>query len=128
MDGVGCGECGHNVFPTFAMERETDLETYPELASLTFNDIEKMSSRTILHFMRLIERVHRTMARKYGLPLGTILPLQAHSRKYVVGATQKRGGNGEGDFVILHTNETTHTRYHYLCMPYLSTQSSCMKS
>ena len=56
------------------------------------------------------------------MPLRTILPLQAHSRKYVAGATQKRGGNGKGDFVILHTNEATHTRYHYLCMPYLITQ------
>ena len=40
----------------------------------------------------------------------------------MAGATQKRGGNGEGDFVILHTNEATHTRYHYSCVLYLSTQ------
>ena len=50
------------------------------------------------------------IARKYGLPLETILPLQAHSRKYVAGAMQKRGGNGNGDFVILHTNKATHNR------------------
>ena len=61
------------------------------------------------------------IAIKYGLPLDTILPLQAHSRKYVAGATQKRGGNGEGDFVIVHTNEATHTRCHYSCMPCRST-------
>ena len=90
--------------------------------SITFNDLEKVSSRTILHFMPLIERVHRMIARKYSLPLGTILPLQAHSRKYVAGAMQKRGGNCKVDFVILHTNEVTHTRYHYSCMTYLSTQ------
>ena len=89
---------------------------------ITFNDLEKVPSRTILHCMRLIERVHRMIARKYGLPLETILPLQAHSWKYVAGATQKRGGTGEGDFVIHHTNEATHTRYHYSCMPYLGTQ------
>ena len=45
-----------------------------------------------------------------GLPLRLILPLQAYSRKYVAGATQKGGGDGEGDFVILHTKEDTHTR------------------
>lgn len=55
--------------------------------------------------MRLIERVRRAIAHEYGLDLSTILPLQAYSRKYVAGTTQKGGGGGEGDFVILHTGE-----------------------
>ena len=62
--------------------------------------------------MRLIERVRRTIAHEYGLPLRTILPLQAYLRKYVQGATQKGGRGDEGDFVVLHTDEVTHTRYH----------------
>ena len=70
--------------------------------------------------MKFTLSIRRMIARKYGLPLETILPLQAHPRKHVAGVTQKRGGNGEGDFIILHTNEAMHTRYHYSCMPYLS--------
>lgn len=62
------------------------------------------------------------MAHEYGLPLSTILPLQAYSRKYVAGTTQKGGGGGEGDFVTLHTDEATHAGYHYSCVLYLSTQ------
>ena len=72
--------------------------------------------------MRLIERVRRTIAHEYGLPLSSILPLQAYSRKYVAGTTQQGGGGGEGDFVILHTDESTHSGYHYSCVLYLSTQ------
>lgn len=62
------------------------------------------------------------MAHEYGLPLSTILPLQAYSRKYVAGTTQQGGGGGEGDFVTLHTDEATHSGYHYSCVLYLSTQ------
>jgi hypothetical protein len=69
-----------------------------------------------------VERVRRTIAHEYGLPLKTILPLQAYSRKYVAGTTQKGGGGGEGDFVTLHTDEATHAGYHYSCVLYLSTQ------
>lgn len=50
------------------------------------------------------------------------MPLQAYSRKYVAGTTQQGGGGGEGDFVILHTDEATHTGYHYSCVIYLSNQ------
>ena len=72
--------------------------------------------------MRLIGRVRRTIAHEYGLPLRTILPLQAYSRKYEQGATQKGGRGNEGDFIVLHTDEATHTRYRYSCVLCLSTQ------
>ena len=72
--------------------------------------------------MRLIERVRRTIAYEWNLPLSTILPLQAYSRKYVAGSVQQGGGGGEGDFVILHTDEATHSGYHYSCVLYLSSQ------
>jgi hypothetical protein len=62
------------------------------------------------------------MAHEYGLELKTLLPLQAYSRKYVAGTTQKGGGGGEGDFVTLHTDEATHSGYHYSCVLYMSTQ------
>mmetsp|Transcript_4395 Transcript_4395/g.5607 ORF Transcript_4395/g.5607 Transcript_4395/m.5607 type:complete len:514 (+) Transcript_4395:62-1603(+) len=120
--GTCCEECSRNIFPTFATDEESNLETFPELVSLTFNDLEKTSAATIVQFVRLVERVRRTIAHEYGLPLSTILPLQAYSRKYVAGTTQKGGGGGEGDFVTLHTDEATHSGYHYSCVIYLSTQ------
>lgn len=120
--GNCCDKCSRNIFPTFATDKESCLETFPQLASLTFNELEKVSTSTIIQFVRLIERVRRTIAHEYGLPLKTILPLQAYSRKYVAGTTQKGGGGGEGDFVTLHTDEATHAGYHYSCVLYLSTQ------
>jgi len=121
-DGDCCDTCSRNVFPTFATKDESSLEIFPELSALTFNDLEKVSAATIVQFVRLVERVRRTIAYEYGLPLSTILPLQAYSRKYVAGTTQKGGGGGEGDFVTLHTDEATHSGYHYSSVLYLSTQ------
>ena len=89
--------------------------------SHTFNDLYHVSTASILQFVRLIKRVRRTVAYEYGLPLKTILPLQANSRNYVAGTTQRGGGGGEGDFVTLHTDEATHEGYHYSCVLYLST-------
>jgi len=121
-DGNCCDECSRNIFPTFATGYESSLETFPDLASLTFNDLENVAASTIVQFVRLVERVRRTISHEYGLPLSTVLPLQAYSRKYVAGTTQKGGGGGEGDFVTLHTDEATHSGYHYSCVLYLSTQ------
>jgi len=120
-DGNCCDECSRNVFPTFATLDESNLDAFPDLGSLTFNDLETVSAATILQFVRLIERVRRTISHEYGLPLKTILPLQAYSRKYIAGTTQKGGGGGEGDFVTLHTDEATHSGYHYSCVIYLNT-------
>ena len=106
-DGRCCEACSRNIFPTFATPSECSLETFPELVSLTFNDLKKVSTATILQFTRLIERVRRSIAKEYGLPLSYILPLQAYSRKYVAGTTQQGGGGGEGDTCILHTDEST---------------------
>jgi len=121
-DGACCDACSRNIFPTFAKDSETDLEVFPEMASLTFNNLRRVSSASIIQFVRLIERVRRTMAHEYGLPLKSLLPLQAYSRKYVAGTTQQGGGGGEGDFVTLHTDEATHSGYHYSCVIYLSSQ------
>lgn len=118
--GTCCDACSRNIFPTFATEAEINLQTFPELASLTFNELERVSAATIIQFTRLIERVRRTMTHEYGLDLKTILPLQAYSRKYVAGTTQQGGGGGEGDHVTLHTDEATHDGYHYSCVLYLS--------
>lgn len=103
-DGNCCDKCSRNIFPTFALDDEINFDTFPGLNTLTFNDVEKVSAATIIQFMRLIERVRRTMAHEYGLDLKTLLPLQAYSRKYVAGTTQKGGGGGEGDFVTLHVS------------------------
>ena len=51
-----------------------------------------------------------------------MLPPQAYSRAYRAGTKQQGGGGGEGDSVILHTDEATHSGYHYSCVLYLSTQ------
>lgn len=120
-DGTCCDACSRNIFPTFASDRETDFNMFPEIGSISFNELGKVSSGTIIQFTRLIERVRRTIAHEYGLPLSSILPLQAYSRKYVAGTTQQGGGGGEGDFVTLHTDEATHDGYHYSCVMYLST-------
>uniref|UniRef100_A0A7S4EIH1 Fe2OG dioxygenase domain-containing protein n=1 Tax=Pseudo-nitzschia australis TaxID=44445 RepID=A0A7S4EIH1_9STRA len=119
--GTCCDACSRNVFPTFASEQEIDWNLFPEIGSISFNDLGKVSSASIIQFTRLIERVRRTIAHEYGLPLSSILPLQAYSRKYVAGTTQQGGGGGEGDFVTLHTDEATHDGYHYSCVMYLST-------
>ena len=121
-DGRCCDACSRNIFPTFASPSEINFSSFPELGSFSFNNLEETSAATILQFTRLIERVRRTIAYEYGLPLKYILPLQAYSRKYVAGTTQQGGGGGEGDFVILHTDEATHAGYHYSCVLYLSTQ------
>ena len=99
-------------------------QAFPGLESFTFNNVERVPAGTILQFVRLIERVRRTMAYEYGLDLAKILPLQTYSRKYVAGQSQQGGGGGggEGDHVILHTDESTHTSYHYSCVIYLNTQ------
>jgi len=114
--------CSRNIFPTFASSSEIDFDTFPGINQLTFNELETVSAATIIQFTRLIERVRRTIAHEYGVPLKTILPLQAYSRKYVAGTTQQGGGGGEGDFVILHTDEATHDGYHYSVVLYLSTK------
>jgi len=121
-DGQCCEACSRNIFPTFATDIECNLKKFPELSSLTFNDLVKVGDGTILQFVRLVERVRRTIAHEYGLPLSIVLPLQAYSRKYQAGLTQKGGGGGEGDSVTLHTDEATHSGYHYSCVIYLSTQ------
>jgi hypothetical protein len=119
--GHCCDACSRNIFPTFATAHESSIDTFPQLESFTFNNLKDVPNQTILQFMRLIERVRRTIAHEYGLPLKSILPLQTYSRKYVAGTTQQGGGGGEGDFVILHTDEATHDGYHYSCVLYLST-------
>ena len=53
--GTCCEACSRNVFPTFASGPECSLATFPELASFTFNELEKTSAATILQFVRLIE-------------------------------------------------------------------------
>ena len=119
-DGTCCDACSRNIFPTFATENEIDFNTFPDINTITFNELEKVSAATIIQFVRLVERVRRTIAYEYGLDLSTILPLQAYSRKYVAGMTQQGGGGGEGDHVTLHTDEATHDGYHYSCVIYLS--------
>ena len=121
-DGRCCDACSRNIFREFATPAECDFESFPELPSFTFNNLKRVSTASILQFVRLVERVRRTIAHEYGLPLAHILPLQAYSRKYVAGTTQQGGGGGEGDFVTLHTDEATHSGYHYSSVLYLSSQ------
>lgn len=121
-DGVCCEACSRVTFPTFALQRETDLEACPDMEQFSYNECDHSSAATILMFTRLVERVRRSIAHEYGLPLSTILPLQAYSRQYVAGQQQAGGGGSEGDSVILHTDEATHAGYHYSSVLYLNTQ------
>jgi hypothetical protein len=121
-NGRCCDACSRNIFPKFARDEEVSLETFPGLAAFTFNEVEKVSTATILQFMRLMERVRRMIAHEYGLPLGTVLTVQAYSRTYVAGTSQTGGGGSEGDTVTLHADEETHSNYHYSSVLYLNTQ------
>jgi len=120
--GTCCEACSRNIFPSFMRDGECSPDIFPGLNQFTFNEVEGLPSASILQFIRLIERVRRTMAHEYGLDLKTILPLQAYARKYVAGTTQQGGGGGEGDYVILHTDEATHSGYHYSSVLYLNDQ------
>lgn len=120
--GTCCEACSRNIFPSFMNDQECDARIFPGLNQFTFNEVEGLPSASILQFIRLIERVRRTMAHEYGLELKTLLPLQAYARKYVAGTTQQGGGGGEGDYVILHTDEATHSGYHYSSVLYLNDQ------
>ena len=112
--GQCCDACSRVVFPTFALPAETDIAAFPQLEEFNFAETRFYDSGTILNFMRLVERIRRAIAHEYGLPLSTILPLQAYSREYTV--TKEQAG------VPLHTDEATHASYHYSCVLYLSTQ------
>lgn len=122
-EGGTCSDgCSRNLFPTFATEHEINFQTFPDIESFSFNNLRRVNTATIIQFTRLVERVRRTIAHEYGVPLSSVLPLQAYTRKYVAGMTQQGGGGGEGDFVTLHTDEATHSGYHYSCVMYMSTQ------
>ena len=118
--GRCCAACSRALYPSFASDAECDRDTFPGLDGFNFNELRWAGVGTTLHFVRLVERVRRAIAAQYGLPLGTVLPLQAYARKYVAGQQQTGGGGSEGDSVILHTDEATHAGYHYSCVLYLS--------
>ena len=66
-------------------------------------------ARTILIAVRLVERIRRAIALEYGLPLSSLLPLQAYSRTANAGTlSEGGGGNLGGDGLPLHTDEATH--------------------
>merc|ERR1711968_266279 len=100
--GTCCEACSRNIFPSFMLPGECSPDIFPGLNQFTFNEVEGLPSASTLQFIRLIERVRRTMAHEYGLDLKTILPLQAYARKYVAGTTQQGGGGGEGDDFIFN--------------------------
>jgi len=121
--GRCCDACSRVEFPTFATLSETDHATIPGLEDFTFDRVPWMDKRTTLIVTRLVERIRRTIAHEYGLPLSTVLPLQAYSRTAEAGTTSAGGGNGQGgDGLPLHTDEATHDCYHYSCVLYLSSQ------
>ena len=122
-NGRCCDACSRVEFPTFATLSETDYANIPGLDEFSFDRVPWMNKRTTLIFTRLLERIRRTIAHEYGLPLSTILPLQAYSRTAEAGTTSVGGGNGQGgDGLPLHTDEATHACYHYSCVLYLSSQ------
>ena len=121
--GECCAECSRVQFPTFATGVETDKGVFPALDDFCFNECSAHSTATKLCFVRLLERIRRTIAHEYGLPLSTVLPLQAYSRTAKAGTSSEGGGgNLGGDGLPLHTDEATHASYHYSCVLYLSSQ------
>jgi hypothetical protein len=64
--GTCCEACSRVTFPTFATAAETDLEVFPELPDFNFNDCFTHEPRTVLHFVRLVERIRRTIAHEFA--------------------------------------------------------------
>ena len=76
-EGACCEACSRVTFPAFATAAETDLQVFPDLEGFNFNDCGKCSTATILNFVRLVERIRRSISHEYGLPLSRVLPVQA---------------------------------------------------
>ena len=76
-EGACCEACSRVTFPAFATAAETDLQVFPDLEGFNFNGCGKCSTATILNFVRLVERIRRSISHEYGLPLSRVLPVQA---------------------------------------------------
>ena len=109
--GRCCDACSRVTFPEFALLPEIDREVFYGLEDFNFNECHSSDTATVLNFMRLVERMRRSIAHEYGLPLHTLLPVQAYSRPYKTESV-----------VCLHTDEATHAVYHYSCVLYLTTR------
>ena len=65
--GRCCDACSRVTFPHFALPAETDFELLPELSDFNFQESGSRSARTILGFVRLVERIRRTVAHELSL-------------------------------------------------------------
>jgi len=68
-------------------------------------------TRTALIFVRLVERMRRMIAHEYGLPLSTVLPMQAFAAMFT-GENAKQA--------TTHSDESTHKEFHYSCVAYFT--------
>lgn len=119
--GVCCDACSRVNFPVFAtpaevrsFKEELEFVMAPpfhhfELSKCAFRD-----ARATLIFVRLVERMRRAIAHEYGLPLGTIAPVNTFVALFT-GEQEKKEGS-------LHADESSFGSFHYSCVMYLTTQ------
>ena len=103
--GCCCDACSRVAFPSFATP--ADLAMFP-LRPFSLQKCAFAEPRTILSFVRLVERMRRAIAYEYGLPLSGVLPLQTS-----VSNRQTR--------TTLHCDEDVRAQYHYSAVLYLTT-------
>ena len=108
-DGHCCDECSRVTLPSFASAAETNLDTFPGLDQFSLQKRAFRDTRDVLHFVRLLERARRAIAHEYGLPLPTVVPLQA-------------GVSSRTTAVPLHCDESADADYHYSCVLYFRSQ------
>jgi len=70
-----------------------------------------------LLYLRLIERMRRTVAHEYGLPLDSVSPRQTFVSRIV-------STEAKDLYKILHVDECSTPAYHYSCVLYLSDRNS----
>ena len=120
LGGECCEACSRVWMPSFATHRESaafleelQFAIVPPLHQFSLQKCAFRDMRTTLIFVRFVERMRRSIAHEYGLPLSGVLPLQTFVSCFI-GAQDKQGG--------LHSDESTHSEFHYSCVMYLSTQ------
>lgn len=116
--GACCDACSRVSFPSFATAAEADafraeveFVITPPTEQFSLQKCAFRDTRTALIFVRLVERMRRMIAHEYGLPLSTVLPMQAFAAMF-------SGENAKQ--ATTHSDESTHKEFHYSCVAYFT--------
>ena len=116
--GACCDACSRVSLPSFATAAEADafraeveFVITPPTEQFSLQKCVFRDTRTALIFVRLVERMRRMIAHEYGLPLSTVLPMQAFAAMFT-GENAKQA--------TTHSDESTHKEFHYSCVAYFT--------